>query len=80
MINSIYFLPVPQLLNDSRTQQKPPSEPTFPAATNYNNEQHDPYRHSFAATTNYYQSQQEPYRQLLLNKELQFLISILFVY
>jgi len=43
MANSIYFLLVPQLLNNLRTQQKPPLEPTFSTATNYNNEQHDPY-------------------------------------
>ena len=69
---------MPQLLNDSRTQQKPPSEPTFPAATNYNNEQHDPYRHSFAAAINYYQSTRT-LPTLVINKQLQFLISILSV-
>jgi len=41
--NSIYLLLVLQLLNDSCTHRKPPPDPTFLAAANYNNEQHDPY-------------------------------------
>ena len=62
MANSIYLLLVSQILKDSCRQPKPPSEPTFPAATNYNHPQHDHYRHSFVTTIEYYQPQQEPYR------------------
>ena len=76
MADSIYFLSVPQLLNDPRTQQKPSSVSIFSVVTNYNNEQHDPYRHSLAVAVDYYQPQQEPLPTYVINKQLQFLISI----
>jgi len=62
MANSIYFLSVPHLLNDPRTQQNPPPKHTFPPTSDYNHPQENPCRHSFPTATDYYPPQQQPHR------------------
>jgi len=69
MANSIYFLLVSHLLNDSRTQLNPPPEHTFPLTSNYNHPQEDPCRHSFAAATDYYPPQQQLYRHSFASEQ-----------